>query len=302
MEYDSNATAATNRNNIISELKKNTELSELFDIEASATGSDIVFKAKDAGSEAGRVLAGASTDDEANGTTTVSALATKEPKDAGKVLSLDYAALEEGDTLTVNGKTYEFVQNANTAAKEGNIAIVKGADEEETMKALASALRNDGVEMTFDNGTNTITFMDDAVIPEEKEVGGLQLQIGDTSDSFNVMTVNVDDLRSEALGLSGLDISNADNASAAINTIKDAINKVSTNRANMGALQNRLEYTINNLDVASENMNAANSRIRDTDMAKEMMNYTKMNVLTQAAQAMLAQANQQPQSVLQLLG
>ena len=70
---------------------------------------------------------------------------------------------------------------------------------------------------------------------------------------------------------------------------------------NLGALQNRLEYTINNLDTTSENMTSANSRIRDTDMAKEMMAYTKMNVLTQAAQAMLAQANQQPSAILQLL-
>ena len=83
--------------------------------------------------------------------------------------------------------------------------------------------------------------------------------------------------------------------------IKGAINLVSENRAKLGALQNRLEHTINNLDVAAENMTAANSRIRDTDMAKQMMEYTKMNVLTQSAQAMLAQANQQPQSVLQLL-
>ena len=90
-------------------------------------------------------------------------------------------------------------------------------------------------------------------------------------------------------------------ANAAISTIREAINTVSTQRANLGAIQNRLEYTINNLDTTAENMTSANSRIRDTDMAKEMMNYTKMNVLTQAAQAMLAQANQQPQSVLQLL-
>mgnify|MGYP002513475969 CR=1 FL=1 len=82
---------------------------------------------------------------------------------------------------------------------------------------------------------------------------------------------------------------------------KDAIDTVSRVRGTLGAMQNRLEYTINNLDTTAENMTAANSRIRDTDMAKEMMNYTKMNVLTQAAQAMLAQANQQPQAVLQLL-
>ena len=84
-------------------------------------------------------------------------------------------------------------------------------------------------------------------------------------------------------------------------SIKSAINKVSTNRANLGGLQNRLEHTINNLSVTEENMTAAEARIRDVDMAKEMMAYTKNNVLTQAAQAMLAQANTQPQSVLQLL-
>ena len=98
-----------------------------------------------------------------------------------------------------------------------------------------------------------------------------------------------------------VDVSNQTNAGEAIEVINDAINKVSTNRANLGSLQNRLEYTINNLDTTAENMTAANSRIRDTDMAKEMMNYTKMNILTQAAQAMLAQANQQPQAILQLL-
>lgn len=130
---------------------------------------------------------------------------------------------------------------------------------------------------------------------------GLDLQVGDTNDSFNKVTVSIDDMRSDGLGIKGLDVSNADAAGDAIETIKNAINKVSTNRANMGALQNRLEYTINNLDVSSENLTAANSRIRDTDMAKEMMAYTKMNVLTQSAQAMLAQANQQPQSILQLL-
>ena len=131
--------------------------------------------------------------------------------------------------------------------------------------------------------------------------GGLTLQIGDTGNIYNMMSVNVDDMSTKGLSVDGLDVSNADAARNAINVVKEAISKVSTNRANMGALQNRLEHTINNLDVAVENLSAANSRIRDTDMAKEMMNYTKMNVLVQSAQAMLAQANQQPQSVLQLL-
>ena len=130
---------------------------------------------------------------------------------------------------------------------------------------------------------------------------GLTLQIGDTADSYNKMNVKVDDMSTTGLGINGLSIMNEASASDAIDTIKNAINTVSNTRASMGALQNRLEHTINNLDVAVENLSAANSRIRDTDMAKEMMNYTKMNVLVQSAQAMLAQANQQPQSVLQLL-
>ena len=129
----------------------------------------------------------------------------------------------------------------------------------------------------------------------------LTLQIGDTAEDFNKMSVSVADMSAKGLGLDGLSIMTEDSASKAIDTIKNAINSVSTTRAGMGALQNRLEHTINNLDVAVENLSAANSRIRDTDMAKEMMNYTKMNVLVQSAQAMLAQANQQPQSVLQLL-
>ena len=90
-------------------------------------------------------------------------------------------------------------------------------------------------------------------------------------------------------------------ADAAITTINTAITTVSTNRANLGAIQNRLEHTIKNVDTAAENLQASESRIRDVDMAKEMMNFTKQNILQQAAQAMLAQANQAPQGVLQLL-
>ena len=131
--------------------------------------------------------------------------------------------------------------------------------------------------------------------------GGLRLQVGDTNDEFNMITVSVDNMKVDGLGLTNLDVSTQDAAGNAIATIKAAINKVSTNRANLGALQNRLEYTINNLDVMAENMMAANSRIRDTDMAKEMMEYTKMSILVQSAMAMLAQANMQPQSILQLL-
>ena len=90
-------------------------------------------------------------------------------------------------------------------------------------------------------------------------------------------------------------------AGKSIARIKDAVNTVSSTRGDLGAIQNRLEHTINNLSVTTENMTAAESRIRDTDMAEEMMSYTKNNILVQASQAMLAQANQVPQGVLQLL-
>ena len=131
--------------------------------------------------------------------------------------------------------------------------------------------------------------------------GGLMLQIGDTNDSYNQLNLSIGDMHVNALDLSSVDISTRDGASAAMAKIKTAINTVSTSRGKLGAIQNRLEHTINNLGVTTENITSAESRIRDVDMAKEMMNYTKNSVLVQSAQAMLAQANQQPQSVLQLL-
>ena len=131
--------------------------------------------------------------------------------------------------------------------------------------------------------------------------GGLTLQIGDTSADFNQLTVSVSAMDSNSLGIAGVDISTQSGAKAAVDLIKSAIDKVSSTRGDLGAIQNRLEHTINNLSVTTENMTAAESRIRDVDMADEMMAYTKNNILVQASQAMLAQANQLPQGVLQLL-
>ena len=104
-----------------------------------------------------------------------------------------------------------------------------------------------------------------------------------------------------ALGIDNIQVSDHDLATKAIGKLDTAINKVSYQRSNIGALQNRLDHTINNLNVSVENMTAAESRIRDVDMAKQMMEFTKYNILSQAATAMMAQANQLPQAVLQLL-
>ncbi|MFJ7639477.1 flagellin [Peribacillus sp. NPDC097225] len=148
----------------------------------------------------------------------------------------------------------------------------------------------------------------------------LKFQIG--ANQNQSLTLDIADMRASALGLTtvgtgdklavtngtnnttteqALDVSNHASASAAVTTIQSAIDKVSAERSKLGANQNRLEHTINNLNTSSENLTAAESRIRDVDMAKEMMNQTKNSILSQAAQAMLAQANQQPQGVLQLL-
>ncbi len=236
------------------------------------------------------VVAGAEVGDETAGVTTI-----------------DFTKITAGTTLKIGDTTYEFVE-AGKAAATGNTAITLGANLTDTLTNLNTELTNNplaNIDASINGNTLTLTntaSTGSSAAPEVALKGtGLTLQIGDSSADFNKMSVSVADMRSAGLGISGLDVSTADAAADAIQTIKDAINTVSTNRANMGALQNRLEYTINNLDVSSENLNSANSRIRDTDMAKEMMNYTKMNVLTQAAQAMLAQANQQPQSILQLL-
>ncbi len=176
-----------------------------------------------------------------------------------------------------------------TSVGLGKIGIT-GTGAGENAGGLAAAL-GAAVPVISGQGTN----------PGATIGSGLTLQIGDTGQNFNNLTVSVGSMSAKALGLDSVDVSTQSGAKAAIQTIKNAINTVSSTRGDLGALQNRLEHTINNLGVTTENMSAAESRIRDVDMAKEMMNYTKNNILVQSSQAMLAQANQLPQGVLQLL-
>lgn len=134
------------------------------------------------------------------------------------------------------------------------------------------------------------------------------LHLADNTTVFQIganegedMGINIGDMRSHALGLDSVNVMSRERASRSITIIDNAIDKVSTQRAKIGAYQNRLEYTVNNLTTASENLTSAESRIRDADMAKEMMNFTKLNIMLQAGNSMLAQANQQPQNVLSLI-
>jgi flagellin len=158
------------------------------------------------------------------------------------------------------------------------------------------------ISYRFDIDESDITGTDamDAALNLKTE-DGLNLQIGDDANSWNIMNVSVNDIHAEGLGIANIDISEQGGAQNAMDALKTAINYVSDVRGGLGATQNRLDHTINNLSVMQENIQDAESTIRDTDVADEMMRYTKNSILVQSAQAMLAQANQQPQGVLQLL-
>ena len=134
-----------------------------------------------------------------------------------------------------------------------------------------------------------------------KEALSFNLHVGADADSTNKITVDIDSMSSAGLGIKGIKADTEQDATYAIDAIADAISQVSSQRSALGAIQNRLEHTINNLDNVVENTTSAESRIRDTDMAEEMVNYSKNNILAQAGQSMLAQANQSNQGVLSLL-
>ena len=265
-----------------------------------------------------------------------------ESKEAAATTSfdLDVTKIKVGDTFTIDGKTFEFTDGAkassssNTAIDLSKLGVSSGllaSQKNDVFKAMQNivegtdstdpalkldngskryAMSIDGttVKLTSQEDSNTTSKFESRVsadikTPTETTYGeGLVLQIGDTADTFNKLTVSIEDMHTSSLGIGDLDISTQEGAAGALDKIKSAINSVSDTRGNMGALQNRLEHTINNLGVMRENIQNAESVIRDTDVAEEMMNYTKNNILNQSAQAMLAQANQLPQGVLQLLG
>ena len=187
----------------------------------------------------------------------------------------------------------ELLAKATTGATAGS----KASD------AIMDAVKNAKVS---GNGTTKATgtangFAAASAAAVQDKGSSLTLQIGDTSDKYNQLDVSIKDMHVATLGLTDATIADQDGAQKAVDAIKKAINTVSSVRGDLGATQNRLDHTINNLSVMEENIQDAESTIRDTDVAEEMMAYTKNNILVQSAQAMLAQANQVPQGVLQLL-
>ena len=226
--------------------------------------------------------------------------ASKAEMDANGKITI---TLQKDTTQKDTTKTYtaadiqNLIANANVTAATANMTDDEKAD---LNQALAD-VKVSGKDISIEKGMDGFTTNTGTVDANRKTGDKLTLQIGDTADRFNKMKVNVGDMHAKALGIADLTIANQDGAAKAIQNIKDAINTVSSTRGDLGAIQNRLEHTQNNLSVMTENIQDAESTIRDTDVADEMMAYTKNNILVQSAQAMLAQANQVPQGVLQLL-
>ena len=217
------------------------------------------------------------------------------------VVSNDGATL----TLTMNSKKDYSVDDITKLLKSATIAT-GGTLSQDVQDSILNAIKEATVSGTGITGVAAATkfAVGSAAVPIAKmNANGkeLVLQIGDTSDDFNQLSVSINDMHVAALGLDVVNIGTQEGAQNAIDVIKKAINSVSDMRGTLGATQNRLDHTINNLSVMEENIQDAESTIRDTDVAEEMMAYTKNNILIQSAQAMLAQANQVPQGVLQLL-
>ena len=215
------------------------------------------------------------------------------------------SAGKEGVAVKKDGVTISLVKGKEYSAADIQALLAKAKTSgtgvsEDMMKSVQNATIT-GAGVT--NGPKPWTTLAKASAGAAQANQGkpLTLQIGDTSDSFNQLKVGIKDCHVAALGLTDMKIGDQDSAAKALDKIKSAINYVSDVRGTLGATQNRLDHTINNLSVMQENIQDAESTIRDTDVADEMMAYTKNNILIQSAQAMLAQANQVPQGVLQLL-
>ena len=293
-EADAEETAAA-----IAKALSNTSLGDKFDIAADGT-QKITLTTKDASDAANSVLISV------NGA--AGKLATANPTGSeayttinAAIGSYDGTGNIEDKIFTVNGEKFAYVDDpAKLGDDYKDVNYVKvaqagtvGNDDADAMAALISS-------KTGINAKANAAAVD--LKPSATATGkGIELQIG--ANEGQTMNFTLDDMSADALGVAGnsVNLSTQESAQKATTAIDAAIKKVSASRGKMGAVQNRLEHTINNLDNVVENTTTAESRIRDTDMAEEMVNYSKNNILAQAGQSMLAQANQSNQGVLTLL-
>ncbi len=238
----------------------------------------------------------------------------KSASDTGKTYTIGTSTKEDGTAYTaddiaalvksgmyVNDGTNTYYAVPKSSGKANDITIQDAyAKMAEELKKASSIGADKGAEVK-NNGDGTFEITQGTV--DVTEGLSFSLHVGADADMTNKINVNIDSMSAAGLGIKGLDVAD-DNGSAAtyaVDAIADAISKVSSQRSALGAVQNRLEHTIDNLDNVVENTTSAESRIRDTDMAEEMVNYSKNSILQQAGQSMLAQANQANQGVLSLL-
>ena len=244
-------------------------------------------------------------------------------------LSSGYKINRAGDDaagLTISEKMRSQIRGLNKAATNAQdgislIQVAEGALNEthsilQRMNELATQAANDtntsldrtAIKQEMSQLTSEIDRIQNTTQFNTKNLldgtfsGGLKLQVGSLSGQSIQISISKMDASSIGIHASSLSVSSFEGAGSAMTAIQSAINAVSKQRSALGAVQNRLEHTINNLNTTSENTSAAESRIRDTDMASEMVEYSKNNILQQAGQSMLAQANQANQGVLSLLG
>jgi len=223
-------------------------------------------------------------------------------KDEGKTVA---SLLKAGADVVAGTNKYHIINDTDSDNIDDNDATIitatKAYDLAKAELKTANAIGDTQGHANVTNTNNKFTIQTgQAEIPSAL---AFNLHVGSDADMTNKINVNVESMTSDYLGIKGLNVADdsGNAATYAIDAIGDAVAKVSEQRSSLGAIQNRLEHTIANLDNISENTTAAESRIRDTDMASEMVTYSKNNILAQAGQAMLAQANQSTQGVLSLL-
>ena len=297
-EYKNDAGANANIGDIVTAINtKFTADGKAFT--ASANGNKLVIEANDAGQKTAIAI----TDGTVNGAT--KAATTTNGADAARGTYTAYTTADDLKTDLAAGNDI-YLGNLNTKVDTSLSDKINVADAYKLMAKELETASNIGVDddkkatvTNNNNGTFTIT----EGKAETAAKLSFSLHVGADADMTNKINVDIESMSAAGLGIKGLNVEDATGKSAtyAIDAIADAISKVSEQRSALGAVQNRLEHTISNVDNVVENTTTAESRIRDTDMAEEMVNYSKNNILAQAGQSMLAQANQSNQGVLSLL-
>ena len=218
--------------------------------------------------------------------------------------------VKDGSKATVDGKEYAAMNDADgDGVDDDDSSIISTTEAKKKIKAELLAANSIGTvnrDATVSDGADAngkTSYTISKGYATVADTLSFNLHVGADADMTNKITVDIDVMNSANLGVKGLNVTDATGTAAtyAVDAISDAIAKVSSQRSALGAVQNRLEHTIDNLDNIVENTTTAESRIRDTDMAEEMVEYSKNNILAQAGQSMLAQANQSTQGVLSLL-